>query len=310
VRARLGFVVKGAAATEEVLKVLKVPAVLKVLFGACIAVVVATAGLAAQWKTPNKPGALRTEIDSGGSAPRTAEGKPDFSGIWAPGAPPGTSVTGNGVQPVRYPSLPPGVSRATPNNIGLDVAKTDEALAIIKARADRFFRDNPRSQCQPMGIMQLHTQAVPVKIIQTSSQLVLLYEANFERREIFMDGRVYPGPNAQPFFNGYSAGHWDGDTLVVETQGFRDRGWLDATGTPISHTAMITERFRRPSLGLLEIDVRIDDAKTFLRPVNVRVSYSLRPDDELIELVCLENQKFGPDPGTDRSAPGSLITPR
>jgi hypothetical protein len=95
-------------------------------------------------------------------------------------------------------------------------------------------------------------------------------------------------------------GKWDGDTLVVETIGFRDGGWLDMTGTPSSDAMRITERFRRPSLSGLEIDITIDDPKTFLRSFTVRQTFRLRPDDELMENVCLENQKFGPEPGTDR----------
>src|SRR5690349_12127183 len=111
----------------------------------------------AQWKTPNKPGTVQTQIEPDAPAPRTADDKADFSGLWAPGAPRGPLDSASVFRPSPYPSLPPGVSRATPNNIGLDVAKTDEALAIVNRRADRFFRDNPRSQCQPMGIIQLHT---------------------------------------------------------------------------------------------------------------------------------------------------------
>ena len=125
--------------------------------------------------------------------------------------------------PVPFTNLPPRISRASSNNIALGVAMTDAAEAIVKARTARDFRDNPRSQCRPMGIVQLHTMGAPVKFLQTAGQLTLLYEANFERREIFLDGRSLPGPSAQPFWNGYSVGKWDGDTLVVETIGFRRR---------------------------------------------------------------------------------------
>jgi hypothetical protein len=201
--------------------------------------------------------------------------------------------------------MPPDVSRAAQTNIALGVPMTDEARAIIAARAARDFRDNPRSQCRPMGIMQLHTTATPVKMFQLPTELVLLYESNFERREIFTDGRR-PTADVQPFWNGYSRGHWDGDALIVETTGFRDDGWLDMSGTPFSAQARITERFTRPSLARMHIDVTIDDRRMFLRPFTVRQSLVLRPDDELIEAVCLENQKFGPQPGTDRSTPGPL----
>ena len=268
----------------------------RMLFTSLLAASLFAAPLAAQWKTPNKPGTPRTEIDPDAPAPRTADGKPDFSGIWSPGPVPGSEVGA----PVPFTNLPPRISRASSNNISLGVPMTDAAEAIVAARAARDFRDNPRSQCRPMGIVQLHTMGAPVKFLHTASQLTLLYESNFERREIFLDGRPLPGASAQPFFNGYSVGKWDGDTLLVETTSFRDGGWLDMTGTPMSDAARITERFRRPSLVGMEIDITIDDPKTFLRPFTVRQTYRLRPDDELMELVCLENQKFGPDPGTDR----------
>jgi hypothetical protein len=291
-----------------VLIVPKVSWGLRVLFGGFAAVVLVNPTVWAQWRTPNKAGTIRTEIDPNAPAPRTRDGRPDFSGLFSPGP-----VTGSDLPygaPVPFTNLPPRVSRASGSNIALGVPMTEAAEAILKARAARDFRDNPRSQCRPMGIVQLHTMGAPVKFLQTPDQLTLLYEANFERREIFLDGRALPGPNAQPFWNGYSVGKWDDDTLVVETSGFRDGGWLDMTGTPSSDAMRITERFRRVSLGGIEIDITIDDPKTFLRSFTVRQTYRLRLDDELIEAVCLENQKFGPEPGSDRSGPGSLLTPR
>jgi hypothetical protein len=274
---------------------------------ALIAVLLVAGPAAAQWKTPNKPGTIRTEIDPDAPAPRTSDGRPDFSGLFSPGPLSGSEPMPG--MPVPFTNLPPRISRATSSHIALGVPMTEAAEALMKARAARDFRDNPRSQCQPMGIVQLHTVGAPVKFIQTASQLTLLYEANFERREIFLDGRTLPGPDAQPFWNGYSVGTWDGDTLVVQTIGFRDGGWLDMTGTPSSDAMRITERFRRPSLLGIEVDITIDDPENFRRPFTVRQTYRLRPDDELIETVCLENQKFGPDPGTDRSQPGSRLTP-
>jgi len=274
---------------------------------ALLGLLLVAAPAAAQWKTPNKPGTVTTEIDPDAPAPRTPEDRPDFSGIFSPGPVAGAALPVGA--PVPFTNLPPRVSRASSNYIALGTPMTDAAEAIVKVRAARDFRDNPRSQCQPMGIVQLHTMGAPVKVLHTATQLTLLYEANFERREIFLDGRTPPGPDAQPFWNGYSVGTWDGDTLVVETTGFRDDGWLDMTGTPSSAAMRITERFRRPSLSGIEVDVTVDDPKMFRRPFTFRQTYRLRPDDELIEAVCLENQKFGPDPGTDRSQPGSRLTP-
>jgi hypothetical protein len=123
---------------------------------------------------------------------------------------------------------------------------------------------------------------------------VILYEASSGLRQIFTDGRALPGNDPQPWWYGYSVGKWDGDTLVVESTGFRDGGWLDIIGSPLSDAAKITERFRRVSYGRMEIDITIDDSKLYTRPWTVRANQRIMPDQELIEFICLENQRFGP----------------
>ena len=112
-------------------------------------------------------------------------------------------------------------------------------------------------------------------------------------RQIFTDGRKLPTDDPQPWWYGYSVGHWDKDTLVVETSGLRDDGWLDVFGTPLSDAAKLTERFRRPSYGRMEIDITIDDPKLYTEPWTVRYNQRIMPDQELIEFICLENQRFG-----------------
>ena len=177
---------------------------------------------------------------------------------------------------------------------------TDQAIAIRQSRRDRFERDFPKSHCLPMGIVNQHLSVGPVKFIQVPGELVMLVEQNNERREIFMDGRTLPGPSAQPMWNGYSLGRWDDDTLVVTTTGFRDGQWLDTTGVPLTDAATITARFHRSSLREMEVAITINDRNTFLRPAHVVARYRLTPRDELIESVCQENNKFGPEPGTDK----------
>ena len=107
-----------------------------------------------------------------------------------------------------------------------------------------------------------------------------------------MDGRPLPNNDPQPWWYGYSIGKWDGDTLVVETTGFQDGGWLDVNGAPLTDAAKVTERFRRVSYGDLEIEVTVDDLKAYTRQwTAVKVRQRLVPDDELIEFVCGENEK-------------------
>jgi hypothetical protein len=112
-------------------------------------------------------------------------------------------------------------------------------------------------------------------------------------RQIFTDGRPSPDNNPQPWFYGYSVGHWEDDTLVVTTTNVRDGEWLDIIGTPLTDAATVTERFRRPSFGRMEIDITVDDPKAYTEPWTVRVNQTIMVDEELIEFVCLENQRFG-----------------
>jgi hypothetical protein len=132
-------------------------------------------------------------------------------------------------------------------------------------------------------------------MIQTPDVLVILYEGNAGVRQIFTDGRTPPKNDPQPWWYGYSAGHWEGDTLVVETTGVRDGGWHDIDGSPQTDAVKYTERFRRLNYGTLKIDVTIDDPKAYTAPFTVRVNQKLmvdeRTDAELIEFICGENEK-------------------
>jgi hypothetical protein len=123
--------------------------------------------------------------------------------------------------------------------------------------------------------------------------IVILYEANAGIRQLFTDGRPLP-KDAEPWWYGYSTGHWEGDTLVVQSAGFRDLGWLDVEGSPLTEGAHITERYRRPDFGHLDIEVTIDDPKAYTKPFTVSVHQHIMPDTELIEFVCQEDEVSSP----------------
>jgi hypothetical protein len=184
--------------------------------------------------------------------------------------------------------------RDVAQNIKEGLPLKPEGAALLKERRDNNSKDNPEAHCLPMGIMQFHTQGAPRKVIQTPGILLILYEASSGLRQIFTDGRALPNNDPQPWWYGYSVGTWDGDTLVVETTGLRDGGWLDIIGSPLTDAAKITERFRRVNYGRMEIDITVDDPKVYTRPWTVRVNQRILPDQELIEFICLENQRFGP----------------
>ena len=161
------------------------------------------------------------------------------------------------------------------------------AADLVKQRMADNSKDNPDAHCLPMGIAQLNSHLYPRKIIQTPTEVILIYEASGTTiREVFLDGRPLPKKDdVEPWWNGYSVGHWDGDTLVVETTGLMDDGWLDVRGSPITANGKITERFRRPTYGTLELEETIDDAKAYTRPFTAKVFYRFSPDTQLIEFV-------------------------
>jgi hypothetical protein len=261
---------------------------------AAIAVVTLTVSLAAQWPARKDARAPRTadgKVDLAAPAPRTAAGTPDLSGVWNY-----AGVLGfRGGPPPPPPGTPP---EATFWNIEAGIKEglpfTPWARELRRRRMARDSADNPDAHCLPLGHMQLHTHSQPRRIVQTADLIVILYEANSGMRQIFLDGRPAPTRDAQPWWYGYSRGWWEGDTLVVESTNFRDDGWLDVNGAPLTSEGRLIERFRRPAFGRLEIDVTIDDPKAYTRPWTVRVNQRLLPDTDLIEFVCAENQKFVP----------------
>ena len=272
---------------------------------ACLAAVLAllarpTSAQWARYPTRNVPKDAKGQPDMNAPAPRTADGKPDLSGLWRGGA--GGAGRGRGAAADAPPPSGPPVAGFA--NVGQNIKEglpfTPYGAELLKTRVAGNSKDNPEAHCLPMGIIQLHTQGAPRKFIQTPLELVILYEASSERREIFTDGRPLPSDDPQPWFNGYSVGRWDGDTLVVETVQFRDGGWLDINGSPLTDAGKVTERFRRPTFGRMEIDVTIEDKKAYTKPFSVRVNQSLMLDEELLEFVCLENQRFGPEPGAPK----------
>jgi hypothetical protein len=270
------------------------------LSGVLCGMIATSVMLVAQWPSYPAAGLPRGadgRVTLTAQAPRTPDGKPDLSGVWNY-----AGVLGfRGGPPPPPPGTPP---QATFWNIEAGIKEglpfTPFGAALRKERMAGNSKDHPDAACLPMGYMQSHTHSQPRKLIQQPNLIVILYEANAGTRQIFLDGRPAPPVDAQPWWWGYSRGRWDGDTLVVESTHFRDGGWLDVNGAPLTSEGKITERFRRPTVGTLEIDVTIDDPKAYTRPWTVRVNQRLLPDADLIEFVCLENNQFDPSTGARR----------
>ena len=242
--------------------------------------------LSAQWLDYRTPGVPRTpdgKPNLSAPAPKTPDGKPDFSGVWA--------VVGNDY--VRGSTGRQGNSQFL--NIGGSVKGglpyKPGVAEMVKARDLPPKTTEPHSLCLPDGFMVQHTWDNQLrKIAQMPGLLLILVEYNSMYRQIFLDGRPLPvDPN--PAWSGYSTGHWEGDTLVVQSSGFKDGQWLDAVGNPFTDAAKITERFRRPDFGHLQIEVTVDDSKVYTKPWTVTVNQIYAADTDLLEYICLENEK-------------------
>ena len=267
---------------------------MRTIVAAVVFVVTASPLLLAQWSKYTLPGTPKLtdgRVNLAGPPPRTADGKVDFSGVWETNQ----GRRGRGPAPVAAEGtgeLPP--SGSIFGNIGDQIQGGAPyqpwAAEPVKKRMADNSKDNPDAHCLPMGLMQMTSHPYPKKIIQTPTQVVLIYEGSGTTvREVFLDGRALPKvEDVEPWWNGYSVGRWEGDTLVVETTGFMDDGWLDVRGSPVTSAARMTERFRRPTYGSLAIDVTIDDPKAYTKPFTATVNNHLLADTQLIEFVCID----------------------
>ena len=294
-----------------------------------IAIAVAcSVSVAAQWPKQQDAGVPRDaqgrpRLDA--PPPRAADGKPDLSGVWrrtdqdpipkilAGLFDGGGQPAGRGGRGAAAPAAPARASQPAPDpnsppvaafwdigtNIPGGLPLTPWAAELKKQRSVTNSVDNPDANCLPLGIHPLHTHPDPRQVIQTPKLVVVAWESNYGLRFIHTDGRKLPPlGDPQPWWYGYSAGRWEGETLVVETNNVRGAemgphdGWLDVDGSPHSNEVKFTERFRRPTFGKLEIDLTVEDPKAYTKPFTVRINQALMADDELIEFICNENQQF------------------
>lgn len=233
---------------------------------------------------PKTPGGVP---NLGAPAPKTADGKPDLSGIWE---------AENTIQD-------PGGAAGNPTCLSITAQLLDIASGLkgglpyqpwaadlAKQRSAGVGKDWPHSRCLPPGVPEINVLPELRKIVQTPGLVLLLHEFNASYRQIFTDGRPLP-VDPQPSWNGYSSGKWDGDTLVVETAGFRDGLWLDVKGDPMTDAARVTERFRRLNYGNMQIEVTVDDPKAYTRPWTIKLNQYIVLNTELLDYICLENEK-------------------
>ena len=230
----------------------------------------------AQWLQLQVPGTPRNPDGTPNlraPAPRTADGKPDLSGVWR--ARDGRHIANlAGAEGITAPFAP-------------------WAEALYKERRDNNGLDRPSGKCLPKSVPDAMTlPPYPFKIVQTPTVTLMLFEIFVSYRQIHTDGRALP-KERQPGWYGYSVGRWEQDTLVVETVGITDRHWLDDSGYPHSDALKITERIRRSDFGRMDIEFTFDDPKAYTKPWTAKVGFDLMPDTELLEYVC-ENERDAP----------------
>lgn len=236
--------------------------------------------LSAQWLNYPTPGIPRTpdgKPNLTAPAPKMYDGKPDLQGIWTTSSDYFKDLA-NDIEPNGVPMLP-------------------AAKAIVAERESNDHKGDAMAHCMPPGVPRIDTSNSgdalhPFKIVQTPGLVVLLYEtsSNSIYRQVFLDGRPLP-KDPQPSWLGYSVGHWEGNTLVVETNGFNGRAWLDTfKGHPQTEAGKVTERFTRRDFGHMDLQITIEDPKLYAGPWTVKLPYTLMADTELIETVC-ENEQ-------------------
>src|SRR5712692_2035264 len=235
----------------------------------------ASAPAAAQWlnyptkRVPRLPDGKPT---LSAPAPRTPDGKPDLSGIWQANGPKYLVNIAADLKPGEVPFRP-------------------AAEALFKERGTlKHASEESNANCLPQGVPRINATPNPYKIIQAPGMIVILYEAFTLYRQIFTDGRELP-KDPQPNWLGYSVGHWEGDTLVVESIGFNGKTWMDQAGHPLSDALHVTERFRRRDFGHMELQITLDDPKMYTKPWTITEDPVLIPDTDLLEMICNENEK-------------------
>ena len=270
-----------------------------------LGILAASGTLAAQWFKFPSPGAPRTakgEVDLSAPTPRLGNGKPDLSGVWMTAEP---ACVIRGLMPVSElrklipPTLKCPVRTASFSrqsiNLGIDMPDglpyQPWLAKLVDERTANQAIDDPHIRCLPDVFLRAYGLPHYLKFVQTPDLLLMLNEYNGVYRQVFTDGRPLPdGPN--PSWQGYSSAAWSGETLVIDTIGFRDDLWIDWDGSVITEAAKVRERIRRPDFGHLEIEVTVDDPKAYTRPWTVTLRQQFAADTELIDEVCAEGERF------------------
>lgn len=229
-------------------------------FVAVAGALILSAGLCAQAGAP-----------SGGGA------RPDLQGVW---------LFGGGADTFDLPRDAPFQAWARTK---FDSERNQHGPHVVldyASNTDPFIKT-----CQPLGVPRVLLANHPFKVIQTPTEVILLYERSHDFREVYMDGREHP-KDLDPSWWGHSIGKYDGDTLVVDSVGFNDKTWLDYQGLPHSEALHVVERYRRADHDNLRLDLTIDDPKAYTKPWGGHEVFELKPTWNIGEMICEDNVTF------------------
>jgi hypothetical protein len=236
----------------------------------------------AQWLDYPWPGIPRTgdgSPDLSAPAPRGPDGKPDLSGVW------------NGPRP----------------SAGLDSSNLQPwVIELARQRQEEYFKTRPNFRCLPSG-PETERFGGWKRIVHTPSTLVILND-DLTYRVVHTDGRELEADPA-PSWMGYSAGRWDGDTLVVDSNGYNDKTWVSRYG--VSHTTAlrVTERYRRTDFGHLQVEVTFTDPGAFSKPWGFTLDMELEADTEMLETVCERGSDTWEGTLSDAAERGVSVSP-
>jgi hypothetical protein len=247
----------------------------------------------AQWLKYPTPGVPRTaagKVNMSAPTPRTADGKPDLSGMWLtanPWCPAGYDAS-TGLCGLELPMGLDGINLGRSLQGGLPYQPW--LAKLVKERTASDSKDDPHVRCLPDTFLRAYSLPHILKFVQTPGLLMMLSEVNASYRQVFTDGRPLP-VDPTPSWQGYSTARWDGDTLVIDSAGFRDGLWIDWNGSEIGESAKVRERITRPEYGHLDIEVTVDDPKAYTKPWTVTLRQKIVVDTELVDEICLENEQ-------------------
>lgn len=261
-------------------------------FAAALGALTLSATAWGQWMTYPTAGVPRTpdgKPNMSAPAPRTLDGKPDFSGIW---------LTNSGRCHFKDPEKLVCGSELPMGREGINMGASLPGglpyqpwlAALVKKRKAANSPDDPHIYCFPDTFLRSYSLPHLLKFVQTPGLLVMLDELNAGYRQIFLDGRPLP-QDPTPSWQGYSTAKWDGDTLVVESSGFRDNLWIDTNGSMITSAAKVEERIRRLDYGHLDVGVTVNDPKAYTKPWTITLHQRLAIDTELVDEICLEGER-------------------